>query len=198
MRKTKPSTVLCGEWAFIICVLTMMCSQSVVFSQSTVIFGITNSWRYNQTNNLDAVNWKTPGYNDTNWPGGPALLYSETNAAISPRNTPLTLGRITYYFRTHFTLTNAPAGAVLTFSNRIDDGAVFYLNGVEIQRVRMPGTPTNITYSTLATSTPSGGDATGWDVFGISVTNAVIGDNVLAVEVHQAQRIAAILFSVAH
>lgn len=65
---------------------------------------------------------------------------------------------------------------------------MFYLNGVEIQRVRMPAAPTAITYTTLATATPCGGDATCADVFTISgnlITNLVNGTNVLAVEVHQ-------------
>jgi hypothetical protein len=152
---------------------------------ATVIFTVTNSWRYNQTSNLDAVSWTIAAYNDAAWPQGPGLLYSETNAAISPRNTALTLGRTTYYFRTHFSLGTVAMTDVLTFSNRIDDGAVFYLNGVEVQRVRMPGAPTNIAYATFATGTPSGGDATSWDVFSIPATNAIAGDNVLAVEVHQ-------------
>ncbi|MDB6027318.1 MAG: uncharacterized protein JWM68_3541 [Verrucomicrobiales bacterium] len=159
--------------------------QSTLPAQTTVIFGITNTWRYQQTSNLNSPSWQAPVFNDSSWPSGPGLLYSETNAAISPRNTPLTLGRTTYYFRTHFTLTNGVVNAVLTFSNRIDDGAVFYINGNEVQRVRMPLAPTNILYDTLATTTPSGGDATAWEVFGISATNAIIGDNVLAAEVHQ-------------
>ena len=70
------------------------------------------------------------------------------------------------------------------FSNYLDDGAVFYLNGVEIQRVGMPaGT---ISYATPASR--SVGDATTPDTFIVSgplLTNLVVGTNVLAVEVHQ-------------
>src|SRR4051812_44820044 len=96
---------------------------------SAVIFSITNVWRYNQTDSLDAINWMTNNYDDSNWPSGPGLLYCETNALVFPRNTLLDIGRNTYYFRTHFNLTNASANKVLVFSNKIDDGAVFYLNG---------------------------------------------------------------------
>ncbi len=151
----------------------------------TNIFSITNEWKYNQTDNLDAVGWKSPAYDDSAWPSGPALLYSESNTAVSPRNTQLALGRRTYYFRTHFNFSGSGATTFLTFSNKIDDGAVFYLNGAEVRRVRMAAAPTAISYSTFATSTPSGGDATGSDVFIIAGTNLVNGDNVLAVEVHQ-------------
>ncbi len=157
-----------------------------------MLFDFTQSWKYT-TNNLNGIKWQLPAYTEPGWLGpGPGLLYLETNALVSPRNTPLpgVSGALppTYYFRTHFTFTNRTAGVSLLFSNFIDDGAVFYLNGVEIQRVRMPAAPTVITYTTLTTTFPCTGDATCPDVFTISgdlITNLVTGDNVLAAEVHQ-------------
>ncbi|HUL51230.1 MAG TPA: hypothetical protein VLU94_01465, partial [Candidatus Nitrosotalea sp.] len=97
---------------------------------------------------------------------------------------------ITYYFRTHFTITNPIPDMSLQFSSYIDDGAVFYLNGTEIYRVRMPDAPTQIFNNTLATTFPCAGDATCPDDFSISgdlITNLVSGDNVLAVEAHNYQ-----------
>lgn len=174
-------------------VLLSRAAIAILFATSSMahaatLFGIANVWKYNQTANLDGVNWTAPAYNDSAWPSGPALLYSETNATISPRNTPLTLGRTNYYFRTHFNFSGSTTGLGLTFSNRVDDGAVFYLNGHEIQRLRMRAAPAPITYTNLATGTPPGGDATAFDIFtiyGDALTNLVQGDNVLAVEVHQ-------------
>jgi hypothetical protein len=91
---------------------------------------------------------------------------------------------VTYYFRTRFVLTNIVQGGSLAFSGYIDDGAVFYLNGTEIYRLRVP---TNQVASTLATGFPCNGDATCLDSFTIpisSLTNLVLGENVLAAEVH--------------
>jgi hypothetical protein len=114
-------------------------------------------------------------------PGTTMRIRTPTNAA---RNI------ITYYFRTHFTFTNDPGGMILTASNLIDDGAVFYLNGRELPRVAMPEGPVN--WGTLATRTddiganPNGGvNLHGYDVFSIPVDALVQGDNVMAVEVHQ-------------
>ncbi len=152
--------------------------------QSTLVT-ITNIWRYNQTEALAGTNWTLPNFDDSGWPSGPALLYVEDNAAVSPRNTALTDGRTTYYFRAQFNFSGTPALPVLTFSNRVDDGAVFYLNGNEIQRLRMAAVPATIDYATLASSLPPGGDATAWDVFSIPATNLLVGQNTLAVEVHQ-------------
>jgi hypothetical protein len=102
----------------------------------------------------------------------------------------------TYYFRTHFDFAGPVSGASLVLSNFVDDGAIFSLNGAEIYRLRMSPPPTffNTTAAgypcaSLASSDPCHGNACTVcpDVFAISgnvLTNLVLGDNVLAVEVH--------------
>ena len=158
------------------------------------LLSLTNVWRYT-TNNLDGVRWPARDYDDSNWLGsGPALLCVEDNPEVRPQNTPLpgVSGALppTYYFRTRFTLTNNPEGFSLVFSNYVDDGAVFYLNGTEIRRLRMASAPQPIFYTDLAWDAPAFGDAIASvpDVFQISgamMTNLVLGENVLAAEVHQ-------------
>jgi len=104
-----------------------------------------------------------------------------------PTNTATKLPFITYYLRTHFFLATDPPPLALTFSNYLDDGAVFYLNGVEIHRLNMAAPPTVISNSTLAIASNCGGDATCPVLFTITgdvLTNLVNGDNLLAVEVH--------------
>ena len=64
----------------------------------------------------------------------------------------------------------------------VDDGAVFYLNGVEVYRVNMPDGA--VSYSTPAASPVATPAYTG--PIAISATNLVAGTNVFAVEVHQA------------
>ncbi len=142
----------------------------------------TNGWRYQQTANLDGVNWIAPGYSDAAWPSNRALFYVEDAALPEPKNTPLTIGRTTYYFRTHFNFSGQPGTVGLKLRTVIDDGAVFYLNGVEVFRPGMDGGAIN--YSTLATNLV--GDAA-WDgPFTIPAGGLLTGDNVLAIEVHQA------------
>ena len=165
----------------------------------TEIFGLTKSWTYT-TNNLDGVNWKAPAYSDAGWMGqGPGLLYVENSVSVAPKSTmlPPAYGQPitrTYYFRTHFNYSGSTAGLSLMFSNYVDDGAVFYLNGAEIYRLRMAAAPTAITYASIPTGVPCSGTAQSGDaaticpdVFtltGAAVNNLVQGDNVLAVEVH--------------
>jgi hypothetical protein len=73
------------------------------------------------------------------------------------------------------------------FTEFIDDGAVLYLNGHEIYRLRMPYAPAPITNDMVASSYPCGGDATCSSDFSVGGELAdflVSGDNLLAVEVH--------------
>lgn len=153
------------------------------------IFGLNYAWRYN-TNGLDlGVDWREFDYVDTSWPSGPGILAKEDSGnptVLTNIGTTLPTssshGFITnFYFRTHFTITNKAQVSSLVFSNVVDDGAVYYLNGVEIIRsTNMPaGT---ITANTLALVAQQEGVFT---VSNVAPTYLVQGDNVVAVEVHQ-------------
>jgi hypothetical protein len=160
-------------------VLSIDPGTAVERTNSYLVF--TSSWRYNQTANLDGVNWQSPAYNDSAWPSGAGLLYVEDASLPATKSTPLTLGRMTYYFRARFTVTNAaPTSIRLQVGAIIDDGAVFYLNGAEVLRL---GVPVGQNYNTSASRTV--GDAAYEGPFEIPATNLVTGTNVLAVEVHQ-------------
>jgi hypothetical protein len=179
---------------------TYACRFTTIRSvQTALVLNLTNAWRYT-TNNLDGVNWKTMTYDDSGWMGpGPALLYAlETSTLVSPRNTEMPPAVApaprTYYFRTHFNFTGSTAGLSLIFSNYVDDGAVFYINGTEVYRLRMPDPPAVINNSSTAIGSPCAGTAqagdaasTCPDVFTVSgnvLSSLVQGDNVLAVSVH--------------
>ena len=168
------------------------------YVMATPLTALTNAWRYTRSN-LDATNWTARSYDDSGWDGtGQGVLWADLrgpNASIPAElNTELPLNPgtgypyTTYYFRTYFNFTNDPAGATLQVSGYFDDGAVFYLNGREIRRVRMAAAPTAIYNATAATAAPCSGDATCLDAFSVSgpiiSTNLVAGQNVLAVEVH--------------
>lgn len=107
----------------------------------------------------------------------------EHNAAqIMNAATTLPLGPTTYYFRSEFEFDGDPSATQLTLDALIDDGAVFYLNGVEVYRQNMP--EGSITYDTFAALEVELPGASGPLV--IPSGALVAGTNVLAVEVHQA------------
>ncbi len=158
-------------------------------SNTIALLSLTGTpWRYNQTGAFFNLGWTATNFNDGNWagPGLGALAWEPGNANIQPLiNTTLAIGRTSYYFRTYFNLaSNFPAGTVLRATTLVDDGAVIYINGREIQRIRFGSTPATVIYTTLANSQPPSGDAVP-ETFFWAPTDLRIGTNVIAAEVHQ-------------
>jgi len=148
---------------------------------STILIGMTDTWKYHQTGADLGTAWRQPAYSDTAWPAGAALLYVEDSALPAAKNTPLTLGQTTYYFRKTFNFSGQPAATTLAARLIIDDGAVVYLNGVEVLRLGMPDGA--ITHDTFANRTVS--NATLEGPFTLAHATLNTGANVIAVEVHQ-------------
>lgn len=150
-----------------------------------------HTWRF-QTNRMDGVPWRDPGYDDSSWPRGAGLFFIEEADLPAAKLTPLPArpdtGRpfFTYCFRTSIVLTNVESLAGMQFELLADDGAVVYVNGHEIQRVRMPPGP--ILFTTPAA--PEVTDVTSPDRFFVpwpvlAAARVRNGTNWLAAEVHQ-------------
>lgn len=156
--------------------------------QSTLL-AKNSTWKYYDQGSLDGKNWTASGYSTTSWGSGKAPLGYFTSDANNGRgyNTTLDYGtdaankRPTYYFRTTFRLTDAPAsGDAFVLNYTVDDGMVVYINGQEAARYIMPdGTITYDTYaSTYANNNPDNGTIT------LPASLFKRGTNTIAVEVH--------------
>jgi hypothetical protein len=146
------------------------------------VVAMENSWRYWQDAADPAPGWSNRIYDDSAWPDGQALLYVEGAPLPAAKKTQLTLGPMSYLFRTRFQFDGDPEGALLQFTTILDDGAVFYLNGQAFYWLGMTygEIPARDTASTRTVS-----DAIGEGPVVVVVTNLYAGENVLAVEVHQ-------------
>ena len=143
-------------------------------------------WRYDESGQDLGAAWKEKALDDSSWKSGAALFEGKKGtvpALPEPVRTTLTVAtnKTTFYFRTHFNFPADPRGTKLKIKCIVDDGAVFYLNGVEVFRIGMPAGP--VTASTPASR--SIGDAVYEGPFDIPSAALVSGDNVLAVEAHQ-------------
>jgi hypothetical protein len=157
-------------------------ATSATGQPSRVLVPWTQNWRYDQTGRDLGTAWHELGFDDTSWPSGAATLYQESADLPQPKNTALTLGPLTYYFRTHFTFDDDPLSTSLQLSWLLDDGAVAYLNGVEVARLGLPESEA-MTASTIAARTV--GDASIEGPFALPSSALRRGDNLLAIEVHQ-------------
>ncbi len=160
-----------------------------VLSGNLPLITLTGSpWRANASGTDLGTNWLDQAYDDTvaGWASGNGLFgYTPSPISYPTIDTALASGPNTYYFRTHFQWTNEFANIAFVVTNYLSDGAVYYLNGNEVRRVRMPAGP--VAYATPAsvTNSPVGHP----DVFGIDgsgLVPAATGDNILEVETHQA------------
>jgi hypothetical protein len=145
-------------------------------------------WQANASGTDLGTNWLDQAYNDTGagWAAGNGLFgFTPSPGSYPAINTALAAGPSTYYFRTHFQWTNETANVAFVVTNYLSDGAVYYLNGNELRRVRMPSGA--VTYATAASGTNSPvGHAEVFGIDGAVLAPAAVGDNILEVETHQA------------
>jgi hypothetical protein len=167
-----------------------------IVTTTTNLIPANQSWRYRSDGVDHSTDFIPKTFNDSGWTNAPQLLYIETAAltngegfvkstALPADTTNSNRPYNATYFRTHFNYAGPLTGVTLRATVMIDDGAVFYLNGVELlpnsgARLRMPTGA--ITFATIATGNI--GDAT-VETVTFDNPNLVSGDNVLCVAVHQ-------------
>jgi hypothetical protein len=159
-----------------------------IVDENILLVPTNQTWRYNRSGLDQGTVWRAPGFDDSGWLSGQALIGRENDTpfpyAPAPFNTSLNSGYnqsvITYYFRAHFTVSSNLSGLALRATTFIDDGAVFYLNGTEVGRVRLTANP--VLFDTRAGNATDGNV----DMLEFPAGALIVGDNVLAVEVHQA------------
>lgn len=149
------------------------------------LINLTNAWQANDSGTDLGVTWLDQNYDDTvaGWITGTGLLgYTPSAGSYPAINTALSSSPNTYYFRTHFNWNFLNDNIVFVITNYLSDGAVVYLNGAEVRRVRLPAGSIGFNTSATGAASPVGQV----DVFGISGQALILGDNILEVETHQA------------
>jgi trimeric autotransporter adhesin len=144
-----------------------------------------SAWKYLDDGSNQNTAWRNAGFDDSTWKSGPSLLgYGKGDEATVVGYGPNATQRyLTTYFRRTFNVDSAAAVTGLELRLVRDDGAVVYVNGVEVARSNMPaGTITNQTFASTNVGSPA--DRT-WNVFQIPPSALVDGTNTIAVEVHQ-------------
>ncbi|MDC0271091.1 PKD domain-containing protein [Akkermansiaceae bacterium] len=142
-------------------------------------------WKFDDQGFAPTAGWKGLPYLDGDWQIGLAKFGYGDDDEI----TKVSYGgvddqkQITTYFRRRFYLNDPADYSALTTSLLVDDGAVIYLNGNEVERINMD--PGEVTYSTPAKDTIGGDDEKTFFDRELSPLDLVAGENVIAVEVHQ-------------
>lgn len=145
-----------------------------------------SEWSYFDKSNAPAVDWTSESFDDRAWDFGPAPLgfgdqFINTKISFGPEpNNKYT----TAYFRKKIDIADINTlSENVEFNLRADDGAVVYVNGVEVFRNNIPSG--SINYSTRAIERITGNDEFYYFVFDVPKTFFKQGINQIAAEVHQ-------------
>lgn len=141
-------------------------------------------WRYLDAGRNLRSAWLLPGYDDRDWKTGAAPLgYGDPMRTLVSFGDDANNKHTTTYFRKQFLVTNALAYADAFIDLVVDDGAVIYLNGLEIARQNMPPGP--IHFTSWAIDNINGVAEGASTSIATDAGRLLNGLNTLAVEVHQ-------------
>ncbi|MNU70165.1 hypothetical protein D3C71_595670 [compost metagenome] len=146
-----------------------------------IAYGAT--WRFLDNGSNQGTTWIPASFNDAGWASGASQLgYGDGDEATVIGYGPNILSRYTTtYFRKTITIANPTAYASFMGNVKRDDGVAIYINGTEVYRNNLTSGASYTTYASLA-----GDDGDTPLNFSIPASVFVAGNNVIAVEMHQA------------
>jgi hypothetical protein len=158
-------------------------------SSGNVVLGPSTPWSYTDSRVDLGTAWKDPSYVVTSplWKSGPPQFGfgdGDETTLLHNGGTTSKTATFTWYFRTTFNVADPNLSGPLSVGLVRDDGAVVYVNGVEVFRSNMPaGAPT---FTTKASASVGGADEKNPIPFSVPAGALVAGQNVIAVEIHNA------------
>ena len=151
-----------------------------------MLVSVGGEWHYYDLATAPSRNWAKSNFDDSVWQAGPGLLgYGNGNEAteVSYGTNPESK-RATVYFRQIFDVEAVELIDRVTFKLLRDDAAAVYLNGMEVYRDK--NLSRTARHTTYASSTIV--DENAYATFEVDGSRLVNGKNVIASEVHQANR----------
>lgn len=137
------------------------------------VFSMSSTWNYNNPNSDQGVAWRTLLNPNTNWVSATGSFGYGSSQTVTIPNA------FTNYFLKTVNITTPNLYSSFNFNLSYNDGAVVYVNGVEVQRINMPTGVINY-------NTPASSSVTFYNqLFSIPSSYFSNGNNVIAVEVHQ-------------
>ncbi len=162
-------------------------SQPVNVGVVTILLPFGSVWKYLDSGVDQGTAWFASDFDDSSWASGPAPLgYSDSNgrfpATTNYAGPDPNAKYTTTYFRQSVVIGDTASFSRVNLNIERDDGAIIYLNGVELARFNMPTGA--VTFATFAASNANDDGGT---VFSIGLDRSLLrqGVNVFAVEIHQ-------------
>ncbi|MEP4077974.1 lamin tail domain-containing protein [Haloferula sp.] len=163
-------------------------SSAIIYSSAStteeVLIPVGSDWNYLDDGSDQGTAWRGNGFNDAMWSSGAAELgYGDDQVTELGYGGDDDNKFTTSYFRHTFDAADVSEYVSLELRLLRDDGAVVYLNGVELFRDNMNDGA--VTYTTFAKSGVGGAAESTFYPFILPGNLLAEGGNVLAVEIHQ-------------
>ncbi len=141
------------------------------------------TWRWHEAD--PGVGWEALDFDDDGWKAGPAPLGFGVGGegTVLPGNKDPDDRPITTYFRRRFQAEAGDLGPWLRLRISVDDAAIVYLNGVEVYRINMQ--EDEVHDDTKASLAVGSWFSKRFAETLIAGEALVVGENILAIEVHQ-------------
>ncbi len=149
----------------------------------TTLVAANGAWVYRADGVDLGTGWTAPDASEADWltGNGTFTLGDVSLPAPAIAGVVLPAGPTTYYFRRRFQFSGQPGHTQLTLRLLVDDGAAVYLNGTEIARSNLPASA-----SAASPATNPRRSVPIWQEYAVPAALLQSGENLLAVEVHQA------------
>ncbi|MGV3640784.1 MAG: metallophosphoesterase, partial [Adhaeribacter sp.] len=173
-----------GNRAFVLFFLALTLGLPLPLLAQKILIPFHSTWKYHAEGRPPGARWQDRKFADAGWEAKPAVLgYGNGNEATVISFGPNPKSKyITTYFRKSLHLADTALFSSYTANLKRDDGAVVYVNGVEVHRSNLPAGP--VSYATLAATATDDGRTL--QPVRLAARAFRPGTNVIAVEVHQA------------
>ena len=156
--------------------------NTIIYSQTTLL-SAGSSWKYLDNGSDQGTDWIATTFNDDSWASGNAELgYGDGDEATVVSFGPSASNvYVTTYFRKTFSIADLSSFINYTLKVKRDDGVAVYVNGIDVYRNNLAVGATSSTFAS-ATASDDGGT---WQTTVLALGTFNIGDNTIAVEIHQ-------------
>jgi hypothetical protein len=163
-----------------------------VVNGATVLLPWSSTWKYRDDGSNQGTAWRAAAFDDSSWPSAPAEFgYGDgdektlVNACGTIQQTPTcTTKYLTTYLRKTVNVSTLSGLQNIKFNAFRDDGIIVYVNNTEIYRSGVQAGTINYN-TTLSAAAADDGETLQAQTVAIAASAFVVGDNTVAVELHQ-------------
>jgi hypothetical protein len=163
-----------------------------VVSGTTVLLPWSSTWKYKDDGSNQGTAWRATTFDDSSWPSAPAEFgYGDgdektlVNACGTVAQTPSCTNKyLTTYLRKNITVASLSGFQNIKFNAFRDDGIIVYVNNTEVYRSGVQAGTINYN-TTLSAAAADDGETLQAQTVAIAASAFVVGDNTIAVELHQ-------------